>query len=240
MTHHISTVVKAAILFVSICLVVLSPLPVAGSSRQAIGATITVNTLVDEYDTSPNSTCSLREAITSANTDSAFGGCVKGDGTDTIKFLDLPGSPDTFYLTRTGPAWEGANLTGDLNIKDSVIIEGVSEEETIIDASGLGDRVIYLDILVNVNLSDLTLQNGHAPDGDPGGVGLTAEDGEDGGGIYSSQNDLVLSHVTMAGMRAGDGGAGYSPAISTVTAGDGGPGGNGGAIYAMDSTITIN
>jgi CSLREA domain-containing protein len=39
-----------------------------------LGATINVNTTNDEYDAGIG--CSLREAITAANTDADFGGCV--------------------------------------------------------------------------------------------------------------------------------------------------------------------
>ena len=40
----------------------------------AAAATITVNTFGDEVGANP-ATCAVREAITAANTDAAFGGC---------------------------------------------------------------------------------------------------------------------------------------------------------------------
>ena len=59
--------------------------------------TISVTTFIDEYNDTDTG-CSLREAITSANTDSAFGGCSSGGaGSDTIT---LPAS--SYNLTRSG------------------------------------------------------------------------------------------------------------------------------------------
>ena len=49
------------------------------------GNTITVTTTSDEYNTSGTGAgCSLREAITAANTDAPFGGCPTGSGDDSI------------------------------------------------------------------------------------------------------------------------------------------------------------
>ncbi len=97
------SLIGTAILVSSICLSLVSPLPVAGSSRQAVGAIITVDTLSDEYNDGDDG-CSLREAIRAANLNGPFGGCTRGTeiGDDTIVLSDLPGSPDIFLLTRTG------------------------------------------------------------------------------------------------------------------------------------------
>jgi CSLREA domain-containing protein len=50
----------------------------------AHAATITVNSTADT--TGDNSICTLRDAITSADNDTATGGCTAGSGTDTINF----------------------------------------------------------------------------------------------------------------------------------------------------------
>ena len=62
----------------------------ARADSLAPGATILVNTIMDEYDTTANGTCSLREAIESANTDADFGGCdaVEPYGIETITFME--------------------------------------------------------------------------------------------------------------------------------------------------------
>ena len=55
-------------------------------SGTAGAATIEVTTAKDELDTSPDAKCSLREAVQSANTNTAVGGCPKGSGpADTIE-----------------------------------------------------------------------------------------------------------------------------------------------------------
>ena len=106
----------------------LMHLPIA----QAAG--ITVNTTTDELTTNGN--CSLREAIQAANTDAAVDVCAAGSGADTIT---LPAG--TYTLTLTG-AGEDANATGDLDITDTLTLEGADMATTIIDANSL-DRALH-------------------------------------------------------------------------------------------------
>src|SRR5690242_6685916 len=63
--------------------------------QMASAATINVTTFDDEFDNPSNGTCSLREAIKSANDGIAFGGCAKGDEDGTNPYS--PG-PDTIFL----------------------------------------------------------------------------------------------------------------------------------------------
>src|SRR5204862_247332 len=95
-------------------------------------ASITVNTLADENGTGAN--CSLREAITAANNDVAFGGCPAGSGTDTITFsvtgtITLGSSlPNiTSSMNITGPG--AGSLT--INGNDSVRIMTIGDSLTI-------------------------------------------------------------------------------------------------------------
>ena len=67
------------------------------ASTQAL--TIDVSTTADEY--LAGSACSLREAIESANTDAAVGGCSAGEATSPDE-VRLPAG--TFMLTRPGAA----------------------------------------------------------------------------------------------------------------------------------------
>ena len=57
-------------------------------SSTLYAATITVNSTKDTA--TGNETCTLRDAITAANTDSKMAGCAAGNGADTIAF-DIPG-----------------------------------------------------------------------------------------------------------------------------------------------------
>jgi len=74
---------RAFVLGVPIALLILAMS--ASPAAAASGATITVNSLAD---TSGSAACTLRDAISSANSDTATGGCVAGlsSGPDSIVF----------------------------------------------------------------------------------------------------------------------------------------------------------
>ncbi len=225
----------------------------------AAGAsTISVNTTTDTLGANA---CSLREAISAANAPgSQVGDCtVASAGADTI----VLGSGD-YELSLAG-ADETANQTGDLNVfgtQAAITIAGAGEDDTSIDASGLGDRVLNIAAGATVTLSDLKVVGGIAPSGQngangansstgDGGSGANGGPGENGGGILNA-GTLTLDHVTVNSNHAGDGGAGGNGGASTSSSGDGGlggyggGGGNGGGIYnsgtltVTDSTISYN
>jgi hypothetical protein len=129
------------------------------SPRAALAASITVTTTADTIDAAANCTSvtlaalpgpggqtSLREAICAANSNS---------GPDTITF-SVNG---TFALT--GPANEDNGGTGDLDIKQSLEIQGNGAANTIIDGNGI-ERIFdaFPGSASTFNLSNLTLQNG--------------------------------------------------------------------------------
>lgn len=125
-------------------------------------STITVNSPVDVV--ADDGICTLREAITAANTDmpsgASAGECIAGDGADTIVFSDT-NAPFTVTLGITGSR-ENGNLTGDLDIFSDVTIQGNPNFTTTIDANQL-DRV--LDVLTGtVKFQNFTITNGVAPD----------------------------------------------------------------------------
>lgn len=142
----------------------------------AHAATIAVNTTVDELDNDGN--CSLREAIMSANSDTAFDACTAGSGADTIT---VPAG--TYLLTRMG-ADEDTNASGDLDLSGDLTIVGAGSAFTFIDGNGT-DRVTDVAMGANVTLERLTLTNGFL-------------DGAMGGGIRNS-GTLSLDHVAVTG-----------------------------------------
>ena len=191
------SLIGTTILVSSICLGLVSPLPVAGSSRLAVGETITVNTMLDEYNTGPDD-CSLREAIRAANLNGPFGGCSRNSnpGDDTIVLSDLPGSPDIFLLTRTG-AYDNSNMSGDLDVDGNLTISGAGQDATIISAVGLGDRIIEVLNGFTLSMDHLTLTGGRAPDGTAGSLGVQGTYGQYGGAILSGTTtslDSVTCH----------------------------------------------
>ncbi len=105
----------------------------AGPAASAPDATfvINVNTTTDEFDTSGSGTgCSLREAIKTANDATNFGGCARvsttGSGSDTII---VPSG--TYTLTLSG-AFEDLDATGDLDIRNNMIITGSGSTPPVI------------------------------------------------------------------------------------------------------------
>jgi CSLREA domain-containing protein len=181
----------------------------------ASAATITPNTTSDELDA--GGTCSLREAISSANGDTAIGGCPAGSGTDTIV---LTGG-STYVRSLTGGN-EDANASGDLDIRtDPLAIQVAGAGGAIIEGNGApsGGRVIQILDSLAVSISGVTIRNGNVPIGDGGGIyaygPLTLADStvsgnvarDFGGGI---ENDFpsTLTNVTLSGNRAGLSGGG--------------------------------
>lgn len=202
----------------------------------ANGATINVNTTDDTYGGSAG-TCSLREAITAANTNSTFDGCSLGSGADVIR---LPAG--TYRVTIPGRE-EDSNTTGDFDVKggDALTIEPAGDNaKVVIDGNGL-DRAIDKD-----NNNTLTLRNLRITGGDLTGVI------EDGAGIRVTQNTLAAEGVTIDGgftPQQGGGIAVYSSLdmINSTVSGNRAAG-NGGGLYlpggssatVRSSTITRN
>lgn len=120
--------------------------------------------------------CSLREALVTANN------C---PGHQTIQ---VPGG--TYILTRAG-AEEDAADTGDLDITETVTIEGELGAALVVDADGL-DRVFHvLPSAGEVVLSGLTVQ---------GGLVELPTGWARGGGIFN-EADLSLRESTLVGNR---------------------------------------
>ena len=101
-------------------------------SSRGSAASIVVNTTDDEVNSDGD--CSLREAIIAANTDTAVSGCAAGSGADVIS---IPFGIYNLTLAGTG---EDEAATGDLDILESVTINGSVVGATIIDGQG-SDRV---------------------------------------------------------------------------------------------------
>ncbi len=90
--------------------------------------TLLVDTTVDEYNNTPNSTCSLREAVESAVHGHGFGGCVySGSGLVEITL------PDNTYILNVCPAGDSYNC-GDIDVRADVTINGGGRDTTIVDA----------------------------------------------------------------------------------------------------------
>jgi CSLREA domain-containing protein len=216
----------------------------------ALGATVTVTTTVDAVGM--DTRCSLREAITAANTDAApFGGpgeCAAGAGADKVV---LP--PGRFELAMTGPP-EDANVTGDLDVAGGeLLLSGAGAAASIVDANQI-DRVLEVLPAITATIEGVTLTGGRAPDGANGSFqtgsgaafGSPGATGANGGGILNA-GSLAILDSTISDSRAGNGGNGgggqgapgdLGPTGANGfngTGGNGGVGGSGGGIYNTGS-----
>lgn len=198
------------LLFFLLCLSPVDPLPVLARPQGLIQITTTSDAI------NQDGTCSLREAILAANTDTQVDSCPAGSGDDTIY---LPAG--LFNLTLTGPV-EDDGLTGDLDIKSSLTIYGAGITQTMIDGDD-SDRVFHISSGATVNIHNLTIQGGKTPLGpvEGRGGGILNVDGIltlnrvkifsneadwTGGGVDNTYGTLTLSEVIIAENRAAMGG----------------------------------
>ncbi|MFN8495747.1 MAG: choice-of-anchor Q domain-containing protein [Caldilineaceae bacterium] len=159
-----------------------------------MAASFTVTKPTDTNDGVCNIDCSLREAITAAN---------NSPGPDTI---NVPAGVFVLTLSPTGD--DNDNLSGDLDIKDSITIQGSGAGATIIDGNNQ-DRIFDTYQAVTgtvVSLSGMTLQNGN-----PTATSFT--NGTNGGAIYvyaptaTQRVTLNISNSRLINNKAKAGGA---------------------------------
>ncbi len=210
MNHRITlrllgSFVAAGLLLITVAAIML--LQQRPGVQAATAATIVVNSTADNA-IAGDSQCTLREAINNANrnTDTTGGDCVAGGGTDTITL------PVGTY-TLLGQIGENGNLGGDLDITDTVTLNGAAASTTIIrngigqpDVFDDGDRVINV-LGVTVTLNDVTVRDGDVRDGagilNFGTLILNrsiVEDNytvEDGAGILNT-GTLIINHSTIS------------------------------------------
>ena len=202
-----------------------------GGAAGAHGAQITV-TMKDDV-VADDGRCSLREAIDAANTDSPSGGkpgeCVAGERVPVVDVILL--RRGTYRLKRGGPG-DDLNVGGDLDVTESVIIEGKGQRGTVIQSGigdpavpGDGDRLFHVDPGavggIDVTFSKLTLARGDVSCSgagcDPGGSAVDQR----GAGSLTFENAIVMrSASTCTGEECGtyfSGGAITSVAGGAVT-----------------------
>ena len=196
----------------------LAGLMLCSVSPSVRAATFVVSKVADTNDGVCDSDCSLREAIVAANVN---------PGADVIT---LPAG--TYTLAIPG-ANEDASATGDLDITDSVTINGAGAATTIIDGGAI-DRVFHV-LGGTSTIGDVTIENGLAP-------GVLA-----GGGILVNfGGTLTLTSVTLTDNHTagGAGGGILNNGTTTITnctvSGNGSGGGVGGGGINNQNTMTIS
>ncbi len=214
------------------------------SAIPAQAAKITVDTLVDEVNT-VNSNCTLREAVTAANTNTAVDNCTAGSGEDTIVF--------------------GAGLNGQTIILNSGQIDIADAANPLtIDASALASgitisgnntsRVFGETQGQKLTLSNLVITAGRTTgNNEGGGCGnnpvITIKGATKSGGAICTEGDLELIDTTVSNSQTTgefvNGGGFYAQGVTTLTrstvSGNSttGRGGDGGG-FAANGFTTLN
>lgn len=212
------------------------------SSPPALAATIAVN------DASSGSTtnCTLTDAVTAANTDTAINGCAPGSGTDLILF------DSTISGSTIAPGQQ-------LDISSDLTIDGSGRDITL--SGGKAHRVLHVASGQTATLKGLTIRDGHDEylygsyyHGSGGGISndgnLTVQDStllgnsaSSGGGI-GNNGTLTVQDSTLSGNSVIYGGGGISNRRGTLTVQDSTLSGNsvffnGGGISNHRGTLTV-
>lgn len=167
-------------------------------------ATITVNSNLDGTPAA-DASCTLREAIIAANTDTAFNGCAAGSGADTIAFAigsgaqgitllePLPDITETVTIDgTTQPGYSGAPL---------IVVNGggtISHAFSIVPG-GDGSSILAIEIedfstdAIRITSSSNTLQNVRIHDG-AGGIEIT-------GSATAPATNNVIDRVYIHGIE---------------------------------------
>ena len=186
---------------------------VLASPAQA--ANITVNSLADDAD-GTDGECTLREAITNANTDTqppgvVAGECAAGSGSDVIDVgvtgtVQLTGElPDlSSNLEIKGPGADQFTVRRDTGGDYRIFVVISDSSEPVVSISGItisngkisgpGAGVINYE---NLTITSSTISGNEAVEG--------SNNGDNGGGIYNARN-LTITNSTISGNSAFQGG----------------------------------
>lgn len=217
----------------------LAAVAFSAAPSPARAATINVNSTADVV--ANDGQCTLREAITAANTDTASGGmageCQAGSGADTIML-----GAQTYTLAITGNN-EDNNATGDLDIRAGLTIQGQGAGSTIVQAGTTAengiDRVFQVAVGgIAVSFKGLTIRNGFVS-GSGGGVFIN----------FNVEPTVTVVNSVIASNTASAAGGGLAAFAGTVNidhssitgniAGFGGGLSNGGFVVASGGTMNV-
>jgi hypothetical protein len=160
-------------------------------------------------------TCSLANAINSANSDSAIGGCAAGAGKDLIYVSASP-----LFTADTPPITTDMDIVGNVNMGGPATLDNALEGRGFI----IGGESMAGTVAPSVRLSNLVIKQSRArgANGTDGGGGA----GAFGGAMLIYAGAVSIDNVTFLdnAVTGGNGSAAPSP---TFGAGRGGGGGGG-------------
>ncbi len=207
----------------------------AGVTVSAHATVITVDTTVDNYGF-PTPGCSLRNAVSSADTDTpGYGACPTGSGDDTIR---VPGG--TYELSLTGAGTD--NSAGDLNISgpDAVTIEPTGDDQRVTIDGLFADRILTRTGSGTATLRNMSLIKGQTPL-----AAGPASYGSEGGAIRNRATlnlEGVLisdSHSGMIGGAIHNGGTGVLNIVNSTLSGNQASFSGGGIVNEDDGAVTV-
>lgn len=136
----------------------LAGLLLSVSAVTAPAATIVVDGVADENAaTPPNGTCTLREAVLSANGNTAVDACTAGEAIPVVDVIEIPVGRFILTLAETDDASGGS-----LDLTEDVVLTGADASESIVDGEGGQFMQAVLDVPagVTVEVSDLWVRGG--------------------------------------------------------------------------------
>ncbi|MGQ0619173.1 MAG: choice-of-anchor Q domain-containing protein [Panacagrimonas sp.] len=188
--------------------------------------------------------CTLVNAINSANTNTAVGGCTTGSGADTIV---LNASQTLIAVDNSA----GYGPTGLPLITSEIVIQGNNNS---ISRSSVDEfRLLAVTSSGDLTVQQTTLSGGYASGSYGGGAiyssgtltldrsTVSGNTADEGGGI-SSTGVLNITRSALSGNKGYSGGAIYSDGELTIqnsTVTGNSAGGSGGGIYATGGTFTM-
>ena len=193
-------------------------------------ALIYVNTTTDENTN--NSSCSLREAIIAANTNSFYNGCTGGSGADVIM---LPSG--TYTLISVLPV-----ITSDIEIRRDGATNPIVQANASPNIASY--RVFEINPAGTLNINGLVVRHGRC-------MGACGTSGYSGGGIYNGGTLYVNESTVTLNYVNADGGGIYNAGIAyisnstisgnlTYNKGTGAYFDDGGGIYNADTLTMTN
>lgn len=181
--------------------------------------TIVVTTTLDAI--SNDGLCSLREAVIAANTNAESSNCPAGSpGEDTIVFDASISLPAVFTLTLTGQN-ENYAASGDLDVRESLIITGAGAANTIFDGNTI-DRIFEVHPGSGA-INKLTINGATIQHGNPG------NSAQGGGILVNLTGRLTVNNSVISGNSA-----------STCAVQCGGGIKSLGVVAISDSSVTAN
>ncbi|MEA2347070.1 MAG: trimeric autotransporter adhesin [Thermoleophilaceae bacterium] len=207
----------------------------------ALAVTIPVTTALDQAAGPTDAKCSLREAVSAANTNLAVDSCPAGGGTGTTDTITLGTGTFPLSISNPGGTPEDLNASGDIDISsglanEGVIIQGAGASATTVDAN-VADRVFQVTG-GDATIKDMTVKDGNVSSALGGGALSAGASSVDlvvqgavmkentvvggGGGAIRTAGDLTVTGSTIGPDNSSTNGGG---GITVVNGGTGSTGG---------------